>query len=136
MNEIDFPLDRSLKDEQLQFISDALGASFSIGSVGAGNGSLRIEHDNHAEAEAIRKMAKRFVFISKSMNVDTVFENDAIPNYTDDPQPHLEAKRDVIPVHPGFFTLQGRSNQPFAQRTQATISPLAMSKPTVVPASP
>ena len=107
MNEFDFPLDQPLKEEQVQFITDALGSSFNIRAISVGAASLRIEHGNEAEAEAIRKMAKRFVFISKSMNADTVFENDASLKYTDDPQPHLEAKREVIPVHPGFFTLQG-----------------------------
>jgi seryl-tRNA synthetase len=107
MNELDLPLEQPLKEEQLQFVSEALTSSFSIESIGADDDRLRVRHGKDEEAPAIRSMTRRFLFIAKSLNVDTVFSNDVEPRCTEDPQPHLEARRDVIPVHPGFFTLQG-----------------------------
>jgi seryl-tRNA synthetase len=107
MSEIEYRLHRPWRDDQMQFISSALQSSFGVSDVRVTDGMLRISHDHDGEAEAIQRMVKRFLFIVKSLHTDTVYSSKVEPAYVDDPQPHLESTRQVIPVHPGFFTFQG-----------------------------
>jgi seryl-tRNA synthetase len=93
--------------DQLAWVEAALRTSFRIEGFEAAPGALVVRHAEGESAESIRSMIKRFVFISKNINKDLVFHHDVPIRYEADPQPALEARRDVIPVQPGFYTLQG-----------------------------
>lgn len=107
MSEIEYPLERPLRADQLRFVTASLRSSFGVNDVEATAEALRISHDQDAETESIRQMTKRFLFIVKSLNKDIVYSNEVEPTYGEDPQSHLESTREVIPVYPGFFTFQG-----------------------------
>jgi seryl-tRNA synthetase len=107
MAELRYELEPLPSSEQLSFVEAALRNSFKITAFQAGRGHLSIGHDEGESAEAIRGMTRRFVFISKNINKDLVFHNDVPIRFEGDPQPALEAAGDVIPIEPGFYTLQG-----------------------------
>ena len=107
MIELEYPLERPLRHDQLHFVETSLRAGFGVTDIEARTDALVIRHSHDDEADAIRNMTKRYLFIVKSLNTDVVFANDVEPAYRDDPQPELESTREVIPVHPGFFTFQG-----------------------------
>lgn len=93
--------------EQLSFVAEALRTSFRIAQVETGAGAIVIGHDDGESADAIRAMTKRLLFISKNINKDLVYQTTARARYADDPQPELEQRGDVVPLQPGFYTLQG-----------------------------
>lgn len=107
MAELRFQLDPLPAPEQLHFIEAALRNSFRIQGFATGAGHVLISHDEQEPADGIRAMTRRFVFIAKNINKDLVFQNDVATQFAGDPQPALEAAGDVIPIQPGFYTLQG-----------------------------
>jgi hypothetical protein len=107
MIELEYPLDRPLSQDQIHFVTTSLKSGFGVADVHAREDALTIRHTHDGESDVIRKMTKRYLFIAKSLNTDVVFANDVDPVYREDPQPSLESRREVIPVHPGFFTFQG-----------------------------
>lgn len=107
MADLLYQLDPQPTIDQLQYIEASLRNSFKIVGFALGAGHLVISHDAQESPDAIRAMTRRFVFISKNINKDLVFHNDAAIHFKGDPQPALEAAGDVIPVQPGFYTLQG-----------------------------
>lgn len=107
MAELHYELHPLPSADQLQFIEGALRTSFKIEGFAVGSAGIVIAHGDQESAEAIRAMTRRFVFISKNINKDLVFRNDAPIRFEGDPQPALEAVGDVIPIQPGFYTLQG-----------------------------
>jgi seryl-tRNA synthetase len=107
MPELHYELEPMPSADQLAFIEQGLRASFKIDHITAGDGRLAIAHAEAESTDAIRAMVRRFVFISKNVNKDLVFHNDVPAPYADDPQPDLERRGDVIPLQPGFYTLQG-----------------------------
>lgn len=107
MPELNYPLDQTATPERIAFVESALRASFRISSFRVSGQQIVIAHDDAEPGDAIRAMTKRFLFISRSINKDLVFHNDIPTRYADDPQPELESRRDVIPVQPGFYSLQG-----------------------------
>jgi seryl-tRNA synthetase len=66
-------------------------------------------------------MTKRFIFISKNINKDLVYQNLAPIRYVDDPQPALESSGQVVPIQPGFYTLQGDFLRVFQAINRATL---------------
>jgi hypothetical protein len=107
MAELRYTLEQVPSQEQLAFVETALRASFKVTSCSSRDGSIAITHEDPECAEAIRAMTKRFIFISRSINKDLVFSNDVPVRYEQDPQPELESRREVIPIQPGFYSLQG-----------------------------
>jgi seryl-tRNA synthetase len=107
MVELRYPLDAAATAEQVTFVEHSLRTSFKLGAVRRDADGLVIEHAEGEAPEAIRAMTKRFFFISKNVNKDLVFETGLAPRYTADPQPELERRREVMPIDPGFFSLQG-----------------------------
>ena len=107
MADLRYELDTQPSGDQLQYIEAALRNSFRIEGFSVGAGHVVISHSGQESADAIRAMTRRFVFISKNINKDLVFHNDAAIRFEGDPQPALEAAGDVIPIQPGFYTLQG-----------------------------
>jgi seryl-tRNA synthetase len=93
--------------EQLAFVEGALRTSFRVTAFEVDERHVRVVHHDHEAPDAIRSMTKRFFFISRNVNKDLVFHNDVAPQYQQDPQPALEAAGQVIPIQPGFYTLQG-----------------------------
>lgn len=111
--------------DQLAFVEAALRNSFRIDRFEVGAGHVLIGHDDGESSDAIRAMARRFVFISKNINKDLVFQNDVRARYEQDPQPELERRRDVIPIHPGFYSFQGAFFSIF-QALNATVRRMAL----------
>jgi hypothetical protein len=107
MAELRYALDPMPAAEQLAFVEASLRTSFRITGFSAAGGEARIGHPDDESGEAIRAMVKRFLFISKNIHKDLVFHNDVPIAYTADPQPELERTREVMPIQPGFFSLQG-----------------------------
>ena len=107
MAELVYALDGNPADEQLEFVERSLRNSFAISAMQVGDGALVIEHADSESADAIRAMTRRFLFVARSINKDLVFHNDVAIRYVEDPQPQLERTREVIPIQPGFYTLQG-----------------------------
>jgi seryl-tRNA synthetase len=107
MKKINYPIDNQLSIEQLDFIENSLKNSFKIKEFKATENELTIQLDNKESTDAIKKLLKKYLFISKSMHKDLLFYNDITITYVDDPQPALQQSRDVIPIQPGFYTLQG-----------------------------
>lgn len=107
MADLQYELEASPTAEQLSFVEAALRNSFRITAFQVSGGRVSIAHEEGESAEAIRAMTRRFFFISKNINKDLVFHNDVPITYQADPQPTLEQSGDVIPVQPGFYTLQG-----------------------------
>jgi hypothetical protein len=107
MPELRYAFERAPSAEQLAFVENALRTSFRIGAWRPGEGFVDIEHDTAESADALRDMTRRFLFISKNINKDLVFHNDTPVRYTADPQPTLEAARQVMPIQPGFYSFQG-----------------------------
>lgn len=107
--------------EQLAFIENALRTSFKITAFQAHAQHIAITHEATESADAIRAMTRRFVFISKNINKDLVFQNEVPVRYLQDPQPALEAARHVIPIQPGFYTLQGDFLRVFQAINKATL---------------
>lgn len=93
--------------EQLAFVEAAMRNSFRISSFGLAGSTLVIGHDEEASADAVAGMARRFAFIAKNINTDLVFHHDVAVRSEVDPQPDLEARREVIPIQPGFYSFQG-----------------------------
>ncbi len=139
MAALGIPLKQVLSDDQLAFVEKSIRNSFHVDSVRQSSNALEISHPDSETPEAIEKMAKRFLFIAKSLDKDLVFENDVPIRYSGDPQPHLESTRDVIPVHPGFFTLQGDFLSVFhclnrtVRAIAATLNAIEQEYPTVWP---
>jgi hypothetical protein len=96
-----------LSAEQLKFVERSLRSSFQIQELQHSNEEVYVSAPESEDLERILGMLKRYIYISKNLEQDFVFHNDVAVNYTADPQPALEEAREVIPVHPGFFTLQG-----------------------------
>ena len=107
MTDCSIEVSYELTDEQLAFVDESLRNSFAFDVLERRDGALVLTGVNDDIAKAVVAMAKRYVFVAKSIDRDLVFDNDVAPRFGDDPQPELERRRDVIPVHPGFFTLQG-----------------------------
>lgn len=107
MIDLEYQLDRPLRQDELHFVTSSLKSGFGVADVLARDGVLTIRHSHEEDADSIRKMTRRYLFIAKSLNTDVVYANDVDPAFCNDPQPALEEKREVIPVHPGFFALQG-----------------------------
>lgn len=93
--------------EQLAFVEAALRNSFRVQGFRAQADHVVVVHDDPGSTDAIRSMARRFAFIAKNINKDLVFHHEAPIGYRDDPQPALEARRDVMPIEPGFYSFQG-----------------------------
>lgn len=121
MAELRYDIDPLPAAEQLAFVEAALRTSFRITSFTPGAGHIAIGHDAGDAADAIRAMTRRFVFISKNINKDLVFHNDVPIAYTADPQPDLEARREVIPIQPGIYSLQGGFMRVFQALNRATL---------------
>ena len=107
MIESHFKLKQPLASEQLEFVEKSLRASFDLSAIQLEGDVLRIVHSDSESQDSVLGTTKRLLFIAKSLNKDLVFANDVSVQYEGDPQPALEDRREVIPVHPGFFTLQG-----------------------------
>lgn len=107
MPEFRFELDPLPAADQLAFVEASLRNSFRIEGFGVEAGGLRISHGEADEADAIRAMTRRFLFVSKNIDRDLVFRHDIPIAYTADPQPALEAKGDVMRIQPGFYSFQG-----------------------------
>ena len=121
MAELRYELEQIPSADQLAFIENALRTSFKVTGFRPGQGHVAITHDELESAEAIRVMTRRFVFISKNINRDLVFHNDVPIRYAQDPQPALEAAGQVIPIQPGFYTLQGDFLRVFQAVNRATL---------------
>jgi seryl-tRNA synthetase len=93
--------------EQLEFVETSLRRSFRVTGFGVRERRLAIEHHGEESPDAIRAMVRRFLFIAKSVHKDLVFHNDVAIRYRDDPQPALEQAGEVVPLHPGFYSMQG-----------------------------
>lgn len=107
MAEIRIHLEASPSHEQIAFVEAAVRNSFRIGSFDWKSDELVVTHEETDAADALAAMARRFIFIAKNIDTDLVFHNDVPIRYTDDPQPELERRRDVIPIEPGFYSFQG-----------------------------
>jgi len=107
MADLSIAMKSKLTSEQFAFVESGLAASFQISSVIATDDGIRIHYPDNECEESLRSTAKRYLFIAKSMEKDLIFENEVDIRFQEDPQPQLERKRDVIPIAPGFFTLQG-----------------------------
>jgi seryl-tRNA synthetase len=107
MRELNYTLEVAATAEQVAYVEQALRTSFNLGAVRRDGCGLVIEHAESEAPEAIRAMTKRFFFISKNINKDLAFDTGLVPRYTTDPQPELERRREVMPIEPGFFSLQG-----------------------------
>ena len=107
MAELVVDLDTLPSTEQLEFVESSLRRSFRVTGFGVRERRLAIVHDDVESADAIRDMARRFVFISKNVHKDLVFRNAVPVRYQDDPQPALEQAGEVVPLHPGFYSMQG-----------------------------
>lgn len=107
MSTFEFKVGSSLTDDQVSYLRQSLETSFAIDAFSFESSHLRFNHDSSITSGELTNAIKKTLFISRSFNRDLVFENDVGVAYTEDPQPFLEEVRDVISVHPGFFTLQG-----------------------------
>ncbi len=107
MAELHYAVDPAVSDAQLAFVRNALQASFRVATVERRGDVLVIAHDDGEPVAALRDMTRRFLFVARSVDRDLVFHNDVPIAHHDDPQPALEAAREVKQIHPGFFTLQG-----------------------------
>jgi seryl-tRNA synthetase len=121
MAELLYEIDPLPAAEQLAFVEVALRTSFRLQTFEAQARQLRITHDDTEPTDAIRSMLKRFLFISKNINKDLVFHNNVPIRYTGDPQPELENRREVIPIDPGFYSLQGDFLRVFQGLNSATL---------------
>ena len=121
MADLRYALEQVPTVEQLTFIENALRTSFQVTGFQLDARHLVIVHDAMESADAIRSMTRRFIFISKNINKDLVFHNDVPVRYQQDPQPALEAAGQVIPVQPGFYTLQGDFLRVFQAINKATL---------------
>lgn len=121
MAELRYELEQMPSAEQLAFIENALRTSFQVTGFRLDERHIVIAHDAVESAEAIRAMTRRFIFISKNINKDLVFHNDVPVRYQQDPQPALEAAGQVIPIQPGFYTLQGDFLRVFQAINKATL---------------
>lgn len=108
MAELRLELDPLPTPEQLVFVEAALRNSFSIARLGVSGPALVIGFADEANSDALRAMTKRYLFISKNIDKDLVFRNPIPIAYEQDPQPELEALRDVMPLQPGFYSFQGQ----------------------------
>lgn len=91
---------------QLAYVEQALRASFRVGAVRVDGAELVVEHDPQ-EAQPLQAALQRLLFVAKSVHRDLIFHHDVPIAHRDDPQPALQASRQVIPVQPGFFSFQG-----------------------------
>lgn len=107
MAELHHALDATVTTEQIAYVRHALQTSFRVAAVERRDDVLVVAHDPGEPVAAIRDMTRRFLFVARSIDKDLVYTTDLQPGYRDDPQPALEAAREVKPIHPGFFTLQG-----------------------------
>lgn len=107
MAELRVDVEQAPSADQLAFVENALRTSFKLTGFAFAGRQIAIEHEDPAATDAIRSMTRRFVFISKNVNKDLVFHNDVAVRYEEDPQPELERVGDVIPIEPGFYSLQG-----------------------------
>lgn len=107
MAEIRVNLDFELTSEQAAFVEAAVKNSFRVSSFDWKNDGVIITHEETGSADAMAAMVKKFVFIAKNIDTDLVFHNDVPIRCSDDPQPELERRRDVIPIEPGFYSFQG-----------------------------
>ena len=121
MSELRYEIDPLPSAEQIAFIENALRTSFRVKSFEVGDGHLSVGHEEGESADAIRAMTRRFVFISKNINKDLVFHNDVPIRYRQDPQPALEKAGQVVPIQPGFYTLQGDFLRVFQAVNNATL---------------
>lgn len=121
MNEVRCPIDAQPGDIQLAFIDNALRTSFRVSSFRAEPGALVVGHEPGEDVVALLAMARRYVFIARSIDKDLVFHNAVQPQFLDDPQPALEHRGDVRPVQPGFYSLQGDFLRVFQAVNQATL---------------
>lgn len=107
MADIRIDLDTPLSPEQTAFVEASLRNSFRVSSFDWQDNAVTITHEDTEAADALAKQARRFAFIAKNIDTDLVFHNDVPIRFSDDPQPKLESRRDVIPIEPGFFSFQG-----------------------------
>ena len=107
MTELRHDLEQQLTPQQWLFIETSLRASFKITGFTVLDSQVMVEFDECEPENAIRSMLKRFIFISKNIHKDLVFHNQVPIRFDGDPQPVLEASREVIPIQPGFFSFQG-----------------------------
>ncbi|MCB1693485.1 MAG: hypothetical protein KDI19_12030 [Pseudomonadales bacterium] len=98
---------QTLANEQREFLTQMLQTSLPGARVEFHADAINVQHAGQQDDAAIVGMVKRLVYIARSLNKDLLFHNAATPQFERDPQPYLESTREVIQVHPGFFTLQG-----------------------------
>lgn len=122
MKDLRYEFDSLPSAEQLDFIEAGLRASFRITGFAVGERVVTISHAEQEAADAIARMVKRFAFIAKNINKDLVFHHDVPARYRLDPQPELEASRQVIPIQPGFFSFQGDFLRVFKAINQAVLA--------------
>jgi seryl-tRNA synthetase len=107
MAEIRIDLDATPTSEQVAFVESAVRNSFRISGFKWESDGVTITHEETDAADTMASMTRRFVFIAKNIDTDLVFHNDVPIRCSDDPQPELERRRDVIPIEPGFYSFQG-----------------------------
>lgn len=103
----DYSIGRKLSKDQIDYVEKSITSTFEISGFSCDGRQIALEHAHVQDGDRIRTALKRTVFIAKNINKDVVFENTGSGSNVDDPQPHLEAIRDVAKVAPGLFTLQG-----------------------------
>lgn len=102
-----FPLKQDLSDAAKEFIESSLRRSFDVSLLEFFDHAIAVEFGEDIATDEFNKVMKNLLFISRSVDINLLFENNIDSKYTENPQRHLEERGDVIKIADGAYLLQG-----------------------------
>jgi hypothetical protein len=98
---------RELTPAAAQFVADALRRTYPVEALDLSGGALSATFAEAVDAEAFGALMRRLEFVTGKMTERTLYENRPSRPSPPDPFAALVSRRDVLPLGPGLFVLQG-----------------------------
>lgn len=104
-----FSLPDDITEYAVEYVKEQLSRSFSVEEVTyiAKRSQLDVIQKGEVSFEVLRNSIDAYVTVGSKITKNVVYQNDGSKLFDEDPQPLLEAKKEVIPYGEGLFSFQG-----------------------------
>ncbi len=100
-------LSEALDRDALGQVGDMLRRSFDVAAFDQDDGGIRLVVNDVLPSEELKKLLKQVLRARRYATGEQIFSRSVAGRCSEDPQPALEAKRDVARIGPGLFAFRG-----------------------------
>jgi len=104
---MDYPLESKLDNNTTHFITSFIETSYNVKNIKIADDNISIDFIDIVSSDEFKKLMKKLLYISGSIDRDTLFENKAGNSYRENPMKYLEESKNVIKIADGMYMFQG-----------------------------